>query len=153
MQKPIFCISLVHYDILSPLLLNFYVLNLNQTLLWKTGHGGRLRDDNGDEEDGYDETLVPLDYEEAGQIRDDDLFKILVHPMPEGVTVTCVMDCCHSGTVLDLPYKYIAGESDGMEYDESYNENKFDDLLDAAGGMMAAAVVADAVVSECCVVQ
>ena len=25
-----------------------------------SGHGGRLRDDNGDEEDGYDETLIPL---------------------------------------------------------------------------------------------
>jgi hypothetical protein len=25
-----------------------------------SGHGGRVRDDNGDEEDGYDETLIPL---------------------------------------------------------------------------------------------
>ena len=25
-----------------------------------SGHGGRLRDDNGDEEDGFDETLIPL---------------------------------------------------------------------------------------------
>ena len=25
-----------------------------------SGHGGRLRDDNGDEEDEYDETLIPL---------------------------------------------------------------------------------------------
>jgi len=46
-----------------------------------SGHGVKLRDDDGDEEDGYDETLVPLDYDSAGQIRDDDLFKILVGPM------------------------------------------------------------------------
>jgi len=32
-----------------------------------SGHGGRLRDENGDEEDGYDETLVPVDYATAGQ--------------------------------------------------------------------------------------
>lgn len=41
--------------------------------------------------DGYDESLVPLDYASAGQIRDDDLFKELVGPMKEGVTMTCLM--------------------------------------------------------------
>ena len=49
----------------------------------------------GDEDDGYDETLIPVDFQKAGQIRDDDLLKILVHPMREGVTMTCLMDCCH----------------------------------------------------------
>ena len=39
-------------------------------------------------EDGYDETLVPLDYQSAGQIRDDDLFNTLVGPMRKGVTLT-----------------------------------------------------------------
>lgn len=28
--------------------------------------------------------------------------------MPAGATLVSVMDCCHSGTVLDLPYKYKA---------------------------------------------
>ncbi len=28
-----------------------------------SGHGGNMRDDNGDEKDGMDETLVPLDYQ------------------------------------------------------------------------------------------
>lgn len=114
-----------------------------------SGHGGRLSDDNGDEEDGYDETLVPLDYENAGQIRDDDLFRILVQPMPEGVALTCVMDCCHSGTVLDLPYKFVAdGESDEMVYDEGVNFSKFDDV---APFLIAAAGVT--MLEECCTVQ
>lgn len=73
-----------------------------------SGHGGRLPDQNGDEEDGYDETLIPVDFQSAGQIRDDDVLKHLVKPMREGVTMTCLMDCCHSGTVLDLPYRFIA---------------------------------------------
>lgn len=67
-------------------------------------------------EDGYDETLVPLDYEQAGQIRDDDLFTCLVGAMPRDVQLTCVMDCCHSGTVLDLPFQFVAdGEQEQME--------------------------------------
>lgn len=73
-----------------------------------SGHGGKLKDDDGDEADGYDETLVPLDYQAAGQIRDDDIFSTLIGPMPRNVTMTCVMDCCHSGTVLDLPYSFVA---------------------------------------------
>ncbi|KAG7339571.1 caspase domain containing protein [Nitzschia inconspicua] len=72
-----------------------------------SGHGGRVRDDDwGEETDGYDETMVPVDYKNAGQIRDDDLYETLVRPMAKGVTVVSLMDCCHSETVLDLPYKY-----------------------------------------------
>lgn len=81
-----------------------------------SGHGGKLRDDNGDEADGYDETLVPVDYASAGQIRDDALFTTLVGAFRAGVTATFVMDCCHSGTVLDLPFVFVAdGEHTQME--------------------------------------
>lgn len=54
-----------------------------------SGHGGKLRDDDGDEKDGYDETLVPVDYATANQIRDDDIFSTLVGPMKKGVFMTC----------------------------------------------------------------
>jgi hypothetical protein len=85
-----------------------------------SGHGGKLRDDNNDEEDGYDETLVPLDFKNAGQIRDDDLLDTLVVRMPKGVFVTAVMDCCHSGTVFDLPYNFKA---DGQQQSMTQNDN------------------------------
>jgi Caspase domain len=45
----------------------------------------------GDEDDGYDETLIPVDFKTAGQIVDDDILKILVQPMAEGVTCTVLM--------------------------------------------------------------
>jgi hypothetical protein len=49
-------------------------------------------------------------------IRDDELFQTLVAPLPEGSVLTSVMDCCHSGTVLDLPYVFLAdGEHEQME--------------------------------------
>lgn len=74
-----------------------------------SGHGGQIKDDNGDEADGWDETLVPFDYQSAGQIRDDLIFKLLVVPLKEGVHMVALFDCCHSGSILDLPYCFAAG--------------------------------------------
>jgi len=74
-----------------------------------SGHGGLLSPEfnafktNRKE---YDEIIYPVDHHEAGQIRDFSLFNHFVKPMSAGVTVTCVMDCCHSGSVLDLPYSF-----------------------------------------------
>lgn len=77
-----------------------------------SGHGSRVVDTDGDEDDGYDETLVPVDFYRAGQIVDDDLLRLFVKPMSEGVTMTCMFDCCHSGTVLDLPYFFNADDDE-----------------------------------------
>ncbi|KAI9296014.1 peptidase C14, partial [Neoconidiobolus thromboides FSU 785] len=71
-----------------------------------SGHGGSQKDEDGDEEDGFDETILPLDYEEKGQITDDLLFDILIRDLPKGVRLTAIFDSCHSGSVLDLPFTY-----------------------------------------------
>jgi metacaspase-1 len=76
-----------------------------------SGHGGSVKDLDGDEEDGNDETLCPSDYDTAGQIVDDDVHECLVKGIPEGVRLTAIMDCCHSQSILDLPYTYnISGD-------------------------------------------
>ena len=36
------------------------------------------------QEDGMDETLVPLDYPTAGQITDDELHVLIVKALPDG---------------------------------------------------------------------
>eukprot|EP01094_Clydonella_sp_ATCC50884_P017203 TRINITY_DN2950_c0_g1_i1.p1 TRINITY_DN2950_c0_g1~~TRINITY_DN2950_c0_g1_i1.p1 ORF type:complete len:375 (-),score=181.60 TRINITY_DN2950_c0_g1_i1:231-1355(-) len=73
-----------------------------------SGHGGSVKDDTGesDEADGMDETFIPLDYKEAGMILDDEVHAILVAPLPEGVRITAITDCCHSGSIFDLPFTY-----------------------------------------------
>ncbi|KAI9480295.1 MAG: caspase domain-containing protein [Benjaminiella poitrasii] len=71
-----------------------------------SGHGGRMRDYDGDEDDGYDETIYPVDHAVYGQIVDDMMNDIMVRPLVPGCRLTAIFDSCHSGTALDLPYVY-----------------------------------------------
>mmetsp|Transcript_59583 Transcript_59583/g.126657 ORF Transcript_59583/g.126657 Transcript_59583/m.126657 type:complete len:348 (-) Transcript_59583:109-1152(-) len=75
-------------------------------VLHYSGHGGSVKDTDGDEEDGMDETLIPVDYKEAGHIVDDEIHDVLCRGLPKGVRLTAIMDCCHSESMLDLPYLY-----------------------------------------------
>lgn len=68
-----------------------------------SGHGTFVRDANGDEIDGQDEALCTLD---GSVILDDWLQSELMSKIPKGVKLTCVFDCCHSGTIADLKYCY-----------------------------------------------
>nr|XP_027110532.1 metacaspase-1-like [Coffea arabica] len=69
-----------------------------------SGHGSQQRNYNGDEVDGYDETLCPLDFETQGMIVDDEINATIVRPLPRGAKLHAIIDACHSGTVLDLPF-------------------------------------------------
>lgn len=71
-----------------------------------SGHGTQIRDRNGDERDGKDEAIVPADYLTSGVITDDTLNRQLAAKLPPTVKCTCIMDSCHSGTVIDLPYRF-----------------------------------------------
>lgn len=86
-----------------------------------SGHGGYVRDSSGDEADGRDETLIPLDYQRSGQIKDDTVRQLLVDKVPDGVTLICVFDCCHSGTGCDLRYNYINPEHNVLTTRKNYN--------------------------------
>jgi hypothetical protein len=71
-----------------------------------SGHGGQTADLDGDEEDGYDEVIYPVDFRSAGHIVDDEMHRIMVQPLQPGVRLTAIFDSCHSGSALDLPYIY-----------------------------------------------
>lgn len=71
-----------------------------------SGHGAQQEDPNGYEEDGMNETICPVDFQKAGMISDDQIGDLIVKHLPEGVRLTAVMDCCHSGTGLDLPFQW-----------------------------------------------
>ena len=70
------------------------------------GHGTQLHDIDGDEamqdeHDNLDEALVPIDFDQAACILDDDIAAITA-ALPEGVNLTSFIDCCHSGTVTRM---------------------------------------------------
>ncbi|KAL5121184.1 Ca(2+)-dependent cysteine protease [Pleosporales sp. CAS-2024a] len=71
-----------------------------------SGHGGQTKDLDGDEDDGYDEVIYPVDFRTAGHIVDDEMHRIMVSVLQPGVRLTAIFDSCHSGSALDLPYIY-----------------------------------------------
>jgi len=71
-----------------------------------SGHGGQTKDLDGDEDDGFDEVIYPMDFKANGHIVDDLMHEIMVRPLPVGCRLTAIFDSCHSGTALDLPYVY-----------------------------------------------
>jgi metacaspase-1 len=90
--------------ILYKLAMESKVKNYKNVLIHFSGHGVSVADRNNDEVDGKDEAICPVDYELCGVITDDLIKKILRYFNPN-TKVTCVFDCCHSGTIGDLKYK------------------------------------------------
>ncbi len=64
------------------------------------GHGSQIKDDNGDEEDKMDETIVAYDADpktQANEIR-DDVFEKFISQLG-GRKAVLIFDSCHSGTI------------------------------------------------------
>jgi hypothetical protein len=66
-------------------------------VLHYSSHGSNVPDDNGDEADHRDEILCPTDLDWNDPLRDDWLRREFDALKP-GVSLTVIMDCCHSGT-------------------------------------------------------
>lgn len=101
-----------------------------------SGHGGQRATTNfADEPDGFDETILPVDHLTAGEILDDEMNEILVQGAPEGVKVTAIMDCCHSGSILDLMYSYdFPGTVAGSSFGPSVNTAIGDEVKQGSEG-------------------
>ena len=80
-----------------------------QLFLSYSGHGYHIRDRNGDEADGQDEVLCPVDYNTHGFIVDDYLKNNFIDKLGSNVTIVVIIDACHSGTALDLKFNYRCG--------------------------------------------
>jgi len=93
--------------------LNWWMLNINFqkflgslksgdfALIYYSGHGFQVIDDDSDETDNKDECIY---ISEKLYITDDNLRESL-QSIASGVNVLLVFDCCNSGTIADLSYK------------------------------------------------
>ncbi|NQE36841.1 caspase family protein [Microcoleus asticus] len=92
----------------------------SQVYIHYSGHGGRaktvFKDKNGEYikgEDGIDEGLVPTDIgtSEGQYLRDLDLAQLLKELVDKKLTVTVVLDCCHSGGATRGDVEIRGGET------------------------------------------
>ncbi|KAK5108440.1 hypothetical protein LTR62_008327 [Meristemomyces frigidus] len=80
-----------------------------QNFLHYSGHGGQVASD-GSRASGFSDTIVPQDFETNGQIASSILHRLLVSNLPPTSSLTVILDCCHSGSALELPYVFRADE-------------------------------------------
>ncbi|KAG5730380.1 Metacaspase-1 [Termitomyces sp. T112] len=68
------------------------------------GHTTQVESEDLNEEgDGLDECIIPSDGE-SNLIRDNELRRYLVDPLPVGSNLVAVFDSCHSASLLDLQH-------------------------------------------------
>lgn len=93
-------------------LIKFVKERKKNDVLWLqySGHGTQITGGtNTEEADNTDEAIVPAGWDgrsAAGLISDDWFNKHVVHAIPEFVETNIMFDCCHSGTMMDLPYYF-----------------------------------------------
>jgi len=87
-----------------------------------SGHGGNIPGTGEDHETEVssksgrkrDQALIPIDHKEQkvagdkdyGCVRDNWILEKFVMAMDPDSTLVFIADCCHSGTIADLPYEY-----------------------------------------------
>ena len=85
-----------------------------------SGHGGQVADKNGDEPaDKMDECIYPCANGALEVITDDELRSALVEKVPAGSKAFVVLDCCHSGTAVDLRYLWQAPSNGSLTFTEN----------------------------------
>jgi hypothetical protein len=87
-----------------------------------SGHGGQVRDTNGDEVSGMDSCIYPCNRGVMETITDDELRTLLAARVPAGCKAFVVLDCCHSGTAVDLRYLWAAPAATSLSY---YEDKKY----------------------------
>lgn len=111
------------YHILNELKNLLVYSKKNDTLIFAySGHGHYVYDSSNDEQDNKDEVLVSID---GKFVKDDEIRDIIKNYLKNDVTLFVIFDCCHSGTLMDLKYKYLSKNNyDEIIINENYEDTK-----------------------------
>jgi len=130
-----------------------YIDKDTDVFIFFSGHGTQIPDDDGDEEDGLDEALVPYDYSNANPyntlIKDDDLYLYYQKIGEHSKRTFVIIDSCFSGGTMKssvltkgfnipLVTKTLGGSNrDGMESEIKNPSDNFLFLSAARGDQEA----------------
>lgn len=90
--------------------------------IYYSGHGGQIRDISGDETDGKDECIRPIDAKSKKDWISDDYIRLSLNDKLEpNMKLFYFFDSCHSGSVSDLRYM-IDGKK--LKTNRSYKNTK-----------------------------
>jgi hypothetical protein len=68
-----------------------------------SGHGTMMPDETGRTVDGHEEAMVPVDFDtDTPKLLMDFDVAVIFNALPDGVNLTCFIDCCHSGTITRM---------------------------------------------------
>ena len=74
-----------------------------------SGHGSQLKNQNSEIKD----IIIPSNYQEEGVIQDSELFQLI-----QQIVIPCrtimIFDCCHSGSICDMPWTFEYVNNDYM---------------------------------------
>jgi metacaspase-1 len=102
--------------------------NLATVFFHYSGHGRQVRETLGHEKDGLNEGIVPIDYNVHGTITDDVLNTLFTTFNPS-TRIVCVFDCCHSSTILDLPFNWTNGVLNSDSQDSKASNRNGPDIV------------------------
>lgn len=100
-----------------------------------SGHGGQVQDPTGNRPSGLLDTICPVDFRERGQINSDTLHEHLVSRMPPDSTLFVILDCCHSGSALELPFVYRSDDDGNVSMMDNIKTGMH--LMGEAGDLLA----------------
>jgi hypothetical protein len=89
-----------------------------------SGHGGLMKDENGDEKSGVDSCIYGYNQTELETILDDELRAALAVKIPSGSKCFAVFDCCNSGTALDLQYSWQAPSNGKLTFSQDWKYSR-----------------------------